>query len=463
MTGAGKRRMTPAEAKQPPESDAYPVGLSNAFLFALFNALSFQMVLGSPMILYARSLGASSTVLGIVAGMMPLLVILQIPAAQHVARVGYKRFVFSGWGLRVMFIFVMALVPLTGRFLDATNRLALVLMVLFAFNLSRGISSAAWLPWITELVPVRIRGKYLAGDAAFANLGSFLAFLLAALCLGNHPSSVRFSAVFFFSALMGAASLFFLKRIPDVPTGFSESKSRTPVPWRAIAGHPPFQKLLAFNIGWAIAFGGMTTFAVVFLKAKAGLTERDILIANSAYFLGGLSSLWLVGGRLDRFGSKPVITFGLFVWLVILGGWLALAGGWHTPGRIDAFVLQFLMGLAAVLITMANTRLAMAIVPAMGRSHFFALFSVVGSLTLGISPVLWGLLIDALHGLRFNWHGFEWNQFSAFFAAAAGVFLLTLALGRRLHEPSAARMEVLFREMLFEPSQRLWLRLWPRE
>ena len=64
-------------------------------------------------------------------------------------------------------------------------------MVLFAFNLSRGISSAAWLPWITELVPVQIRGKYLAGDAAFGNLGSFLAFLLAALCLGNDPSPFR--------------------------------------------------------------------------------------------------------------------------------------------------------------------------------------------------------------------------------------------------------------------------------
>ncbi len=455
--------MMPSETTPPAPANSFPAGLSNAFFFALFNALSFQMVLGSPMILYARSLGASSTVLGIIAGMMPLLVILQIPAAQHVARIGYKKFVFSGWGMRVMFIFVMALVPLTGRFLDATNRLALVLILLFTFNLSRGISSAAWLPWITGLVPAQVRGKYLAGDAAFANLGSFLAFLLAALCLGNEPASGRFSLVFLFSASMGAMSLVFLKRIPDIPTGFSEITSRTPVPWRAIASHPPFQKLLWFNIGWSVAFGGMTTFAVVFLKAKAGLSERDILIANSTYFLGGLGSLWLVGTRLDRFGSKPVIAFGLFVWLIILMGWLALAGGWHAPGRTDALVLQFLMGLAAVLITMANTRLAMAIVPEMGRSHFFALFSVVGSLTLGISPVLWGVLIDALQGIKFNWHGFEWNQFSVFFAAAGGAFVFTLALCQQLHEPSAERMQVLLREILLEPPQRLWLRIWPRD
>src|SRR3954453_8550772 len=95
------------------ESASFPEGLHNAFLFAVFNALSFQMVLSSPMLLYAKSLGASATVLGIIAGMMPLLVIFPIPSAQHVARVGYKKFVYAGWGPRVLFIFVMAVVPVT--------------------------------------------------------------------------------------------------------------------------------------------------------------------------------------------------------------------------------------------------------------------------------------------------------------------------------------------------------------
>src|SRR5439155_11260876 len=83
------------------ETETLPAGVSNAYLFAMFNALSFQIVLSSPMVLYAKTLGASATVLGVVAGMMPLLVIFQIPAAQYVARVGYKRFVYGGWGIRV--------------------------------------------------------------------------------------------------------------------------------------------------------------------------------------------------------------------------------------------------------------------------------------------------------------------------------------------------------------------------
>src|SRR5215471_19454624 len=161
------------------ERISFPPGLHNAFLFSTFNALSYQIVLSSPMVLYAKTLGASATVLGIIAGMMPLLVIFQIPAASYIPRIGFKRFVFAGWGTRVMFIFAMALVPLTAFFLKPESRLALMLMLLFCFNLSRGISSCAWLPWITTLVPADLRGKYLARDAAVQNLASFLTFVIA--------------------------------------------------------------------------------------------------------------------------------------------------------------------------------------------------------------------------------------------------------------------------------------------
>src|SRR5215510_14430189 len=97
---------------------SFPAGLHNAFLFSGFNALSFQIVLSSPIVLYAKTLGASATILGVIAGMMPLLVIFQIPAANYIPRLGFKRFVYAGWGTRVMFIFVIALVPLAGFFLD---------------------------------------------------------------------------------------------------------------------------------------------------------------------------------------------------------------------------------------------------------------------------------------------------------------------------------------------------------
>ena len=125
-------------------------------------------------------------------------------------------------------------------------------------------------------------------------------------------------------------------------------------------------------------------------------------------------------------------------------------------------LLQFLMGLLAALVQMSNTRLAMAIIPEMGRNHFFAIYSVVGNVTLGLAPIGWGLLIDAVGARSPIWLGLSWNRFTIFFAAAGIACLVTLALARRIEEPEAASMEKLLREILIESPQRFWLRFWPR-
>src|SRR5262245_6028276 len=173
---------------------------------------------------------------------------------------------------------------------------------------------------------------------------------------------------------MGATSLAFLKRIPESATPEVVRSSETLVPWREMLRYAPFRKLLRMVIAWSAAYGGMTVFTVAFLKVKVGMAEGTILLVNSVSFLGGLSSLWLLGSRLDHLGSKPVLTFSFVAWLFIAGGWALLAGHVWAPWLSLIIVLQFLMGLGAALVNMSNTRLAMAVVPVMGRNHFFAIY-----------------------------------------------------------------------------------------
>ena len=438
-------------------------GMRNAWRFAAFNGLSFQIVLGSPMILYAKTLNANATVLGINAGMMPLMVIFQIPAAQYINRIGYKRFVLAGWGTRTLFTFGMVLVPLATPFLDGTTRLVLLLALLFGFNLVRGISSCAWLPWITHLVPENSRGRYVSGDAAMANLGSFLTVVISAACLGAQPHAWQFAVIFAFSALMGVVSLMYLNRVPDVPISEEVRSSSLPVPWLEIVRHPPFQRLLRFVMVWSLAYGGFTTFIVAFLKTETGLTEAKILFVTSVAFLGGLSSLWLLGHRLDHVGSKPILSLSLCVWLVILAGWIALAGGAVTAHLPLILALQFLMGLFAALVGMANSRLAMAIIPPMGRNHFFVMYSVFASVTLGLAPILWGLMIDLIGKRQRMFLGLNWNQYSIFFSLVLLVFIAALVLARKLHEPKAGSLEALITDIMIQSPQRLWLRVWTRD
>ena len=414
------------------------------------------------MVLYARSLGASATLLGLIAGMMPLLVIFQIPAASHIPRLGFRGFVYAGWGTRVLFIFAMAVIPLTGPILDQNNRLGLLLALLFGFNLSRGISSCAWLPWITALIPSTLRGKYLARDAAVQNLASFATFLIAAACLASRPGTWQFSGLFLFSAVTGAISLGFLKRMPDAPIPEEIQGGKARVPWLAMARYAPFKKLLVTLSCWSIAYGGIAAFTVAFLKSEVGMSEGRILAVTSASFLGGLSSLWFLGSRLDRLGSKPVLAVCFIAWAWVMAGWVGISGGAVSASVPLVLLLQLLMGLLAAIVQMANTRLAMAVIPVMGRNHFFAIYSVVGNVTLGMAPIGWGIVIDLLGPSSRPFAGLSWTRFAVFFAGAGMVFLFAFFLSRRLSEPKAASMEALLRDILLQSPLRFWLRFWPR-
>jgi MFS family permease len=157
-----------------------------------------------------------------------------------------------------------------------------------------------------------------------------------------------------------------------------------------------------------------------------------------------------------------VVTFALVVWVLVAAVWAAIAGNVLHATIVLVLALQFFMGLCGALISMSNVRLAMAIVPAMGRNHFFALYSVIGSLTLGIGPILWGLGIDAIGARHSSSAHFTWNRFSTFFVAVAFVFLIAIVFARRLDEPRAKSMDALLRDLFVHTPQRVWARVWPR-
>jgi MFS family permease len=310
-------------------------------------------------------------------------------------------------------------------------------------------------------VPVEVRGRYLAREAGCVHIASFLALALAAVSLGRDPRAWQFAVLFGFSAIAGMISLSFLKRIPEVQPPEAEVTSRMPVPWREIARYGPFHKLLRMSVAWSVAYGGLSVFTVDYLKTEAGMGDRSILLVTSLAFLGGLAGLGYFGSRTDRLGSKPVVTFCLIVWILIMLGWFLLSSEVVQPKLSIVLLLELFMGFAYALVNMNNTRLAMALAPPMGRSHFFALYSVVANLTLGLSPVLWGLVIDAFGSRRFQWPALELNRFSFFFFCVLTAFVVALVFSRKIDEPKARNMDDLIAELLRSP-QKLWLRLWPR-
>jgi len=272
-------------------------------------------------------------------------------------------------------------------------------------------------------------------DQSMTNLGALVALLLSAWIMTGPVENWEFAAIFLVSALAGMVSLYFLKRIPDAGSGEEVRRSGQPVPWGVMLRYPPFFILMIFNVFFLLALGGLGVFTVEYLREIPGLTISSILWLSSLAFVAALMCLPIAGRVIDRIGSKPVLYLALIVFSLVVFGWLLLAAEIVPVTHGSVAVLTFFSGVAGANFHLANSRIAMAIMPEMGRNHFFALFAVVSGLGLGAAPVLWGVSLDAIGSYVLEGGWFILRRHGFYFL---GVFFLSLgclALIPRLHEP----------------------------
>ena len=415
-------------------------------------------MMGAPIILYAKSLNASSTVIGILAAFTPLMTIFQLPAARFLDRFGYREFVLAGWGLRTILIFVVAAIPLAA-FLDPASKMAVLLAMLFLFNLLRGISTAAWMPWMAALIPETRRGRFLSMDQIFMYAGALVSLATSAWALADKVDDWEYSLVFLVSAIGGALSLIFIKRIPEVNSAETVKKGSARVPWMAMLRYAPFMRLLAFNVLFMAVLGSLGVFTVEFMRDVAGLDASKVLVLSGFSFVGALMTLPFLGPAVDSLGSKPVMRAATGLFAAVICGWFLLSSRVLPSSAGLIIALNFAAGVASAAFNLANVRIAMGTMPEMGRNHFFALFTVITSLGLGAAPVIWGLTLDAIGTFEAVSGAFTWKRHSIYFLAlfalsAASVFAVRILV----ESPQGSPPET----SLTYAKLRRWPRIWQR-
>jgi MFS family permease len=338
-----------------------------------------------------------------------------------------------GWGLRTIFIFLVALVPLMS-FLQDVTKLVVLVASLFVFNFLRGIASTAWMPWIATLIPEEEKARFLSRDQIFLFAGSLVSLVFSAILMSGNVAPSAYSLVFFVSALAGIAALFFIKRIPDICAAEQIKNSSEPVPWKTILLHPPFLSLLIFNLLFVIVIGSMGVFTVEYLHEFPHFNVSEVLYLSGVSFIGALVSLPFLGKMLERFGCKPVLFVTLALLGAVIAGWFLVASGIIPCKRRVICLLNLISGAAGAGFNVANSRIIFATMPQMGRNHFFALFTVISSLGLGAAPVVWGVSLDFIGTYEAVTGALHWKRHSIYFAALFVLNLVTILQVRRLSE-----------------------------
>jgi MFS family permease len=444
---------SPAGAVEP-----MPEGVHYVYIFDIFNTMAWTVVLGAPMLLYLQQLNATATILAVAACLSPVLNILQMPAARYVERVGYRRFVLSGWTARSFFILGMAGVGFLPDAVDPAMRIGLMLLLSFGFNTLRGISACGLLPWFTHIVPESRRGEFLARDQLAGALAAITCLFLVGVLLRAHHAWYSFGLIFSISALSAFVSVLFLRRVPDVPVE-KIVRNEHPVPWSEMLFHAPFFKYLRYNfvINTALGVGGV--FWVRFFRTSLHLSDSSVILIACLNTIVLAAGLFLAMPLVDRAGNKPVLTCSGLLYVCHFAGWALVAGGVIHLGKFVICLQCFTSGLGGALWNLANVRYVMGIIPPMGRPHFLALYSVVSNLTIGLVPLLWGPLIDTLQDWHAAWGFWHWNCYSLLY----GVLMLTIMAGlgvlRTLEEPETMTWDVFMRELLVNTPSRAMTRV----
>ncbi|MCE0484143.1 MAG: MFS transporter [Methylacidiphilales bacterium] len=434
-----------------------PEGVHNVYIFDIFNTTSWSVVLGTPMLLFYQHLNATATILAIAAGLSPVLNILQIPAARFVERVGYRRFVLSGWTTRSIFVIGMAVIAFLPDTVDRTTRIVSMLFLAFIYNVSRGISVCGMLPWFTHIIPESRRGEFLARDQLASAMASIGCLFISGALFKLH-SWYSYGFVFSISAVAAFVSLYFLRRIPDVPVE-KIVRNESPLPWREMFFYPPFLKYIRYNVIINMALGASGAFWVRYFRVFLHVSESNILFIACLSTIVIAVGLFLVGPLIDHAGNKPALTLSGLFYTCHFSGWMLVAAGILPYNLIVLTIQIFTSGIAGALWNLANVRAVMGIVPAMGRPHFLALYSVASNLTIGLIPLAWGPIMDSLERWQVTWGWWHWNCYTLFYFVLVCTIINGLFALRSVAEPRTMTWDVFMRELLVRTPSRAVSRL----
>jgi len=354
----------------------------------MFGVVWMALVSGDQMRAFARILGFNDMAFGILAAMPFLATFGQLNAAVIVERTGLRKFLFldSAAYSRLLWIPV-ALVPLLLPF-PPVLAVTAVLILLAGSNFLAALSAPAWMTWMGDLIPRRIRGRYFARRAQITQVVQIVVVVGASLLLDwvTVPGSSEtyqgqpmllwtICAMFAVAGVFGTIDILLFRRIRElVPPPRQEAVSggviidiprparRTPVSLVAYAGRylaamirelllEPLRDRVFRNY---VFYGGTITFTATcagwyfwrHATEALGFTKlgTNMLFMVIGPVAGTLTAGWW-GRMMDRWGRRPVLILGTIGTVLSLVPWIFTWRGIGSP----RFVIDAVNGLAGAI------------------------------------------------------------------------------------------------------------------
>jgi MFS family permease len=365
--------------------------------------------------------------------------LIQVPAAWLTASVGCRRVALVSVCVSRLVFVVLATLPLFPAS-EPTQRLLLV-SVAATSALLGVVANNAWVAWMGELVPQRMRGRYFGRRTALCAMAGTASALAAGAALDAARSLHRASAVLSLLALCACAA--------GVVTTLLMSRQHAPAvrhsPLDRLAFLRPYRDrilrpLLAYQVAWNIACGLASAFYAVHMLKNLMLGFLLVALYNAGVNAVRVLAAPFWGRMLDRLGARPVL-------VVCSIGLTPLPLLWLLPRELRLLLLAIDLSVYGFLWaghSLAVFSLPLAVTPREGRPYYLAALSTAGGLAFAMSASLGGALAHLLP-VQLTVRGETFYGLQALFVLSAFIRAMAASLALRVVEPSAKPAQLIWR------------------
>lgn len=391
---------------------------------------------GAALAAWAFQLDASPALIGVLWGLSYFSQLFQLPAAWITSLFGRRRVAI--WGHAASRLVLIGLAPLPFLPLSQPIKQGMLVGILLASALFVMVGHNAWLVWVTDLVPARIRGRFFGRRTAYATAIGTTVAVLAGLLLDRARKLGDASWTLAAMALVGWTA--------GLVTTWLMSKQHEPgneriEPMRIRDVLTPladkgWRRLLGYQMVWNGAVGLTASVAAVYMLRELHVGFVGVGIYNAMLAISRMASAPFWGRAIDRFGSRPILVLCALGAALSSALWVAAVPGWLFLIAIEAVLTGlFLAGHEVALFA-----IPMAIAPRSGRAVHLAAFAMVAGLAFGIASAAGGAASGFLAGAALPLGA------RALFVLSSVGRILAAIIGASLLEPQARKLSSVLRE-----------------
>ena len=412
--------------------------------FAFFNALTWQIATGTPLVLLAEQLGASPAQAGLAYSFVFLLTPIQVLSTVLLPRFGYKRLTLGGWGLRsYLLVIPLALTVLAPLLGPRAWMVPALIASCFGFCLLRAMGMAASLPWFFSILPAELRGRYFGSDQLLGGLSCMACLVTSAALFALLPP---YPALFIQYLLAAAGSWLSFRALRQLPDGPPPPRLGLPAIGRGLArlafSAGPYRAYLWISVLCYVATTPFAPFAAYHLKAVTGLAPWLIMLFELLRYAGSALCAWALRRRIDQAGARPYLVLSLAIYGALSLYWLVFLR--HGTGGLGGLIFAYVaMGFGGTCWMMGNLNYLPKLMSADDRTLGLTLQGALASFAGGVSVTLWGWALRPESTALAGGPAMDLVMFQLLFVVALAL-CAPLVIGLvRLPEPDAPDIEPL--------------------